>query len=86
MIKEQLITSCSASHEMVGSEVNETPLHWSISVSDIGTLYFQFQDVSGKSFGGIGDIFYSNLVNGEYTNLSASVRQLIRRQLKPARI
>jgi len=50
----------------IGSEVNETPLHWSISVSDFGTLYFQFQDASGKSYGGIGDIFYSKLVNGEY--------------------
>jgi Tol biopolymer transport system component len=50
----------------ISSEVNETPLHWSVSVSDIGTLYFQFQDVSGKSFGGIGDIYYSKLVNGEY--------------------
>ena len=51
----------------VSSEVNETPLHWSISVSNAGTLYFQFQDASGKSPGGIGDIYYSKLVNGEYT-------------------
>jgi hypothetical protein len=51
----------------ISSEVNETPLHWSISVSDIGTLYLQFQDASGKSYGGIGDIYYSKLVNGEYT-------------------
>lgn len=50
----------------ISSEVNETPLHWSISVSDSGTLYFQFQDASGKSSGGIGDIYYSKLVNGEY--------------------
>ncbi len=50
----------------ISSEVNETPLHWSISVSDSGTLYFQFQDASGKSYGGIGDIYYSKLVNGEY--------------------
>ncbi len=50
----------------IGSEVNETPLHWSISVSDSGTLYFQFQDASGKSSGGIGDIYYSKMVNGEY--------------------
>lgn len=50
----------------ISSDVNETPLHWSISVSDIGTLYFQFQDASGKSLGGIGDIYYSKLVNGEY--------------------
>ena len=51
----------------ISSEVNEVPLHWSISVSDSGTLYFQFQDESGKSKGGIGDIFYSKLVKGEYT-------------------
>jgi len=50
----------------ISSDVNETPLHWSISVSDIGTLYFQFQDASGKSPGGIGDIYYSKLVNGAY--------------------
>ena len=50
----------------ISSEVNETPLHWSISVSDSGTLYFQFQDASGKSSGGIGDIYYSKLVGGEY--------------------
>ena len=51
----------------IGRAVNETPLHWSISVSDSGKLYFQFQDVSGKSPGGIGDIYYSKLENGEYT-------------------
>jgi Tol biopolymer transport system component len=50
----------------VSSKVNETPLHWSISVSDTGTLYFQFQDTSGKSHGGIGDIYYSKMANGEY--------------------
>ena len=51
----------------ISPKVNETPLHWSISVSDSGTLYFQFQDASGKSPGGIGDIHYSRLVDGEYT-------------------
>ncbi len=51
----------------ISSDVNEIPLHWSISVSDSGTLYFQFQDVSGESSGGIGDIYYSNLVKGVYT-------------------
>ena len=51
----------------ISSEVNEMPLHWSISVSDSGTLYFQFQDASARSSGGIGDIYYSKLVNGEYT-------------------
>jgi len=51
----------------ISSEVNEIPLHWSVSVSDYGTLFFQFQDTSGKSPGGIGDIYYSKYVNGEYT-------------------
>jgi len=50
----------------ISKAVNETPLHWSISVSDAGTLYFQFQDASGKSSGGIGDIYFSELVNGKY--------------------
>jgi len=50
----------------ISSEVNEVPLHWSISVSNTGALYFQYQDASGKSSGGIGDIYYSKLVNGEY--------------------
>ncbi len=50
----------------ISSEVNEIPLHWSFSVSDSGTLYFQFQDASGKSEGGIGDIYYSKLVNNKY--------------------
>ena len=53
--------------EPVSSEVNTMPLHWSISVSDSGTLYFQFQDVTGHSPGGIGDIYYSKLVDGVYT-------------------
>ena len=51
----------------VNSELNNVPLHWSISVSNSGTLYFQFQDRSGKSPGGIGDIYYSRLVTGKYT-------------------
>jgi hypothetical protein len=50
----------------ISPKVNEIPLHWSISISDYGTLYFQYQDASGKSPGGIGDIYYSKLVNGEY--------------------
>ena len=50
----------------ISPEVNEIPLHWSMSVSASGTLYFQFQDASGKSPGGIGDVYYSTLVNGEY--------------------
>ena len=41
----------------VSSDVNEMPLHWSISVSNFGTLYF----------GGNFDIYYSKLVNGVYT-------------------
>jgi len=51
----------------ISSIVNEVPLHWSISVSDIGTLYFQFQDATGKHKGGIGDIYYSKLKDGKYT-------------------
>ena len=51
----------------ISAAVNATPLHWSISVSESGTLYFQFQDATGESDGGIGDIHYSRLVNGEYT-------------------
>lgn len=50
----------------ISSTVNETPLHWSLSISDSGNLYFQFQDTSGKSSGGIGDIYYSKLINGKY--------------------
>jgi hypothetical protein len=53
--------------EPVSPVLNETPLHWSISVSDSGTLYFQFQDATGKSSGGIGDIYFSRLVDGAYT-------------------
>lgn len=52
--------------EPISPEVNDVPLHWSISVSNSGTLYFQFQDFTGKCPGGIGDIYYSKLVNGEY--------------------
>ena len=37
-------------------------------MSDSGTLYFQSQDASGKSPGGIGDIHYSKWVNGEYAS------------------
>jgi len=48
--------------EPVSSEVNAMTLHWSISVSDSGTLYFQ--GAREDSFGGIGDIYYSKLVNG----------------------
>jgi hypothetical protein len=51
----------------ISPAVNEIPLHWSVSVSDSGTLYFQFQDVSGESDGGIGDIYYSRLIDGVYT-------------------
>lgn len=61
------ILSGWADPQPISPTVNEIPLHWSISVSDSGTLYFQFQDASGKSEGGIGDIFYSKLVKGEYT-------------------
>ncbi len=50
----------------VGSEVNAVPLHWSISVSDSGTLCFQSQEAGGETPRGIGDIHYSKLVNGKY--------------------
>lgn len=39
----------------LGPAVNETPLHWSISVSDSGTLYF-----GGR------DIYCSKLISGKY--------------------
>ena len=48
----------------VSPEVNAMTLHWSISVSDSGTLYFQ--GAREDSFGGIGDIYYSKLVNGAH--------------------
>ena len=51
--------------EPVSIALNETPLHWSISVSNHGTLYFQFQDMSGKGKGGTASI----------QNQSASARQ-----------
>ncbi len=50
----------------ISKNVNDMPLHWSISVSNAGTLYFQYQDMTKNSPGGIGDIYYSKLVNGEY--------------------
>jgi len=50
----------------VSSHVNDMPLHWSLSVSDSGTLYFQFQPRE-ESHAGIGDIYYSKLVDGVYT-------------------
>jgi hypothetical protein len=51
----------------VSADVNSLNLHWSISVSKTGTLYFQSQDATGKSSGGIGDICYSRRVDGVYT-------------------
>jgi Tol biopolymer transport system component len=50
----------------ISPKVNELPVHWSISVSDAGTLYFPFQDTSGRFPGGLGGIYSSRLVNGEY--------------------
>ena len=48
----------------VSSKVNALQLHWQISVSNSGTLYFggQREDGFGET-----DIFYSRLENGEYT-------------------
>jgi Tol biopolymer transport system component len=49
--------------EPISSEVNMMPLHWSVSVSDGGTLYFQ--GTRDGDYGG-GDIYYSELVDGAY--------------------
>ncbi len=48
----------------VSPAVNAMQLHWSLSVSNTGTLYF-----GGRAEGGYGggDIYYSRRVNGEYT-------------------
>jgi hypothetical protein len=51
----------------ISSQVNETPLHWSISVSDSGTLYFQFQCIGKDCSEGMGAIYYSKPINGVYT-------------------
>jgi ankyrin repeat protein len=48
----------------VSPEVNALNLHWSISVSDSGTLYF---GGTGEGGYGRGDIYYSRLVDGVYT-------------------
>jgi ankyrin repeat protein len=48
----------------VSAEVNALGLHWQVSVSNNGTLYFAG---SGQDSYGNGDIYYSKLVNGEYT-------------------
>ncbi|MHC1705112.1 MAG: ankyrin repeat domain-containing protein [Tenuifilaceae bacterium] len=48
----------------VNALVNGLLLHWQVSVSNSGTLYFGGTDQSG--YGG-GDIYYSKLVDGEYT-------------------
>jgi hypothetical protein len=50
----------------VGDAVNALPLHWSISVSAAGTLYFQYQCTGDDCEGGIGDIYSSRLVDGAY--------------------
>ncbi len=48
----------------VNSEVNAMQLHWSVSVSNTGTLYWSGvgEDSKGK-----GDIYYSNYVSGKYS-------------------
>lgn len=48
----------------ISPEVNAMTLHWSISVSDSGSIFFQGSREDG--FGG-GDIYYSNRVNGAYS-------------------
>ena len=57
----------------VSAEVNAMQLHWSISVSNSGSLYFggMGQDNYGRS-----DIYYSKLVNGVYSkpvNIGAEI-------------
>ncbi|MHC1730680.1 MAG: ankyrin repeat domain-containing protein [Bacteroidales bacterium] len=47
-----------------GAAVNAMSLHWQVTVSRNGTLWFGGSDQN--SFGA-GDIYYSRLVNGEYT-------------------
>ncbi len=57
----------------ISSEVNAFQLHWGISVSDSGTLYFGGR---GSNDYGMGDIYYSKLVNGVYTkpvNIGAEI-------------
>jgi len=48
----------------VSLEVNALGLHWQVSVSNSGTLYFSGVDQSSL---GNSDIYYSTLVNGEYS-------------------
>jgi len=57
----------------VSAEVNAMQLHWGISVSDSGTLYFG--GTTQDNYGGT-DIYYSKLVNGVYSkpvNLGAEI-------------
>lgn len=48
----------------VGPEVNALGLHWQVSVSNSGTLFFSGSDQT--SFGN-SDIYYSRFQNGQYT-------------------
>jgi len=48
----------------VSPAVNSLRIHWSISVSDNGTLYFPGRRLDMDDTGGI---YYSRLVDGEYT-------------------
>jgi len=57
----------------ISDEVNAMQLHWGISVSDSGTLYF---GGTGANNYGRTDIYYSKLVNGVYTkpvNMGAKI-------------
>jgi len=49
----------------VSSAVNNLRIHWSISISGSGNLYFQGTKLDNSESGGI---YYSKLVNGEYTS------------------
>ena len=60
--------------QSVGPAVNAMALHWQVSVSSAGTLYFGGR--KEKDHYGRGDIYCSRLVNGEYrrpVNLGPSI-------------
>lgn len=50
--------------QFVSSEVNNCDLHWSISVSDSGSIYFQNRSTNQEE--GRRGIYWSKVVNGEY--------------------
>ncbi|MFC2156852.1 ankyrin repeat domain-containing protein [Acidobacteriota bacterium] len=57
----------------VSPEVNAVQIHWGISVSDSGTLYF---GGTGQENFGMSDVYYSKLVDGVYSkpvNMGAEI-------------